>query len=57
MIQQYKVGKLKIDIDKLSNDDKIRYARIENLLNDLIRYYEEQKKLRVRFDEGRFKYE
>ena len=54
-IAQWKVGKYKIEMNKLDNEDKIKMAKIENLLNDLINYYEDAKKLMVRFDEGRFR--
>lgn len=57
LIQQWKLGKLKIDITKLSNEDKVRYVRTENLLGNLIQYYEKQKELKIQFDEGRFKNE
>lgn len=55
LIQQFKSGKFKVDIDKLDNFDKIKIVRIENLLKDLAEYYERTKKLMVQFDEGRFK--
>ena len=54
-IAQWKVGKYKIGMDRLGNEDKIKMAKIENLINDLINYYEDTKKLMVRFDEGRFR--
>ena len=57
LIQQWKQGKLEINNINLDNFDKIRLLKIQNLLKDLIRYYEEQKKLMIIFDEGRFKYE
>ena len=54
LIQQFKLGKLEIDNTKLSHIDKIKLLQMENLLKDLIRYCEKQKKLLVEFNQGRF---
>jgi len=51
-ISQYLTGKYNIDISKLSNEDKIRFVRIENLLKALIDYFNKTKKLMLEFDEG-----
>lgn len=51
-INQFKLGKLNVDNSKLSNEDKIRLVRLENLTKSLIIYYERSRKLAVEFDEG-----
>lgn len=53
-VSQFKLGKLNIDNTKLSNEDKIRLLRLENLTKSLVTYYERSRKLAVEFDEGHF---
>lgn len=49
-IQYYNQGKLSIDISKLSNEDKVKFARIENLLKDLIKFYDKSRELSILFN-------
>lgn len=53
-IQLFKQGKLTIDITMLSNEDKVKLLQMENLLKDLIKYYELSKFLKVGFNEGHY---
>lgn len=53
-VNQFKQGKLNIDNTNLNNEDKIRLARMENLIKDLIGFYERVRKLTVQFDESHF---
>ena len=53
-VQQYKLGKYKIDNTKLDNFDKVKLLRMENLLNELVRYYELSQRLMVGFNIGRY---
>lgn len=58
LMAYFQLKKLKVDIDSIKdNYNKMQYVKIETLLNDLITHYEEQKKLRIRFNKGRFKSE
>ena len=49
-IQYYNQGKLNMDISKLSSEDKVKFTRIENLLKDLIKYYEKNQELSILFN-------
>ena len=55
MIQQFKLGKLNIDNTKLNNDDKIKLLKLNNLIKDLIEFYERINNYMVQFEEGHFK--
>lgn len=54
LISQWKVGKLRVDNSKLENMDKVKLLQMENLLNNLIKYYERIRRLGVEFGEGHF---
>lgn len=54
-VQYFKLGKLNVDNSKLSNEDKIRLVRLENLTKSLITYYERSRKLVTEFDGGHSK--
>lgn len=49
-IHEWKIGKLKLDINQLDNYNKVQYAKIENLINDLIKFKEKIEKLNLDFD-------
>ena len=49
-IQYYNQGKFNIDISGLSYEDKVKFARIENLLKDLIKFYDKNRELSILFN-------
>lgn len=52
LIQYWKLGKLKIDIDQLDSFNKVKYVKIENLINGLIKLKEDIDKIMLEFGKG-----
>lgn len=51
LIHQYKSGKLKLNIDNIKdNFEKVKYVRIENLIDDLIEFKEDIDKVILKFN-------
>lgn len=54
LIHQYKIGKLKLDINNINNNfEKVKYVKIENLIDDLIQFKEEIDKISLNFNKGK----
>lgn len=54
LIHQYKIGKLKLNINGINDSyEKVKYAKIENLINDLIKLKEDIDKIMLEFTRGR----